>query len=39
MNEIKHIKLPLSDEDAQALRAGDIVRLSGSILVGRDAAH
>ena len=39
MIEVKHIRLPLSDEDVEALHAGDIVRLSGKILVGRDAAH
>ncbi len=39
MIEVKHIRLPLSDEAAEALRAGDVVRLSGQILVGRDAAH
>ncbi len=39
MNGIKQIALPLDDEKAEALRAGDIVRLSGKILVGRDAAH
>ena len=39
MSEIKYVTLPLDDETAEALRAGDIVRLSGKILVGRDAAH
>ncbi|MDO5116681.1 MAG: Fe-S-containing hydro-lyase [Synergistaceae bacterium] len=39
MSDIKKISLPLSDEEAEALRAGDVVRLSGKILVGRDAAH
>ena len=39
MSEIKYITLPLDDETAESLRAGDIVRLSGKILVGRDAAH
>lgn len=39
MSEIKYVTLPLDDEAAEALRAGDIVRLSGKILVGRDAAH
>ena len=39
MSEIKYVTLPLDDETAESLRAGDIVRLSGKILVGRDAAH
>lgn len=39
MAEIKYIHLPLSDDDVENLKAGDIVRLSGKILVGRDAAH
>ena len=30
---------PLSDEDARKLRAGDIVKLSGTIYTARDAAH
>ena len=38
MIEVKHIRLPLSDEDVEALHAGDIVRLSGKILVGREIA-
>lgn len=36
---IKHLDTPLSEEDVAELRAGDIVTLSGSILVARDAAH
>lgn len=36
---IKYITLPMNDETAESLRAGDTVRLSGSILVARDAAH
>ncbi len=39
MSESKFVTLPLDDEGAKALHAGDIVRLSGKILVGRDAAH
>ena len=39
MSEIKYITLPLDDSAVSSLRAGDIVRLSGKILVGRDAAH
>ena len=29
MSEIKYVTLPLDDDTAEALRAGDIVRLSG----------
>lgn len=39
MSEIKYITLPLDDETTESLRAGDVVRLSGKILVARDAAH
>jgi len=35
----KHISLPLSREDANALRAGDYVYLSGTMYTARDAAH
>ena len=34
-----HLALPLTHEDVQMLRAGDIVYLTGSMLTGRDAAH
>ena len=37
--EKKVICLPLSDEDAKALRAGDYVYLSGTVYTARDAAH
>ena len=30
---------PLKDEDLRALKAGDVVLLSGNIYTGRDAAH
>lgn len=33
------IKVPLSPEDVERLRAGDIVHLTGTVLTGRDAAH
>lgn len=33
------LHLPLSEADAQMLRAGDTVSLSGEIYTGRDAAH
>lgn len=35
----KYINVPLSDEDARNLRAGDFVYLSGTVYVARDAAH
>ena len=35
----KKVKLPLSEETLSGLRAGDHVRLSGSLYVARDAAH
>lgn len=33
------LKLPLSEQDVCALRAGDVVRLSGPLYTARDAAH
>ena len=35
----KHISAPISDEDAQSLRAGDYVYITGTIYTARDAAH
>ncbi|MBQ3890831.1 MAG: Fe-S-containing hydro-lyase [Lachnospiraceae bacterium] len=35
----KHLTLPLSKEDAESLRAGDYVYLSGEMYTARDAAH
>lgn len=35
----KYIGVPLSGEDAAALRAGDYVYLTGTIYTARDAAH
>lgn len=35
----KYISVPLSNEDAKSLRAGDYVYLSGTIYTARDAAH
>ncbi|MBQ9989434.1 MAG: Fe-S-containing hydro-lyase [Lachnospiraceae bacterium] len=35
----KHIQLPISDQDAAGLRAGDYVYLSGILFTARDAAH
>ena len=37
--EIKHLRLPLTENDIASLRAGDIVYLSGTIYTARDAAH
>jgi fumarate hydratase subunit beta len=36
---LKRIKLPLSEDDIQGLRAGEPVWLSGPLLSARDAAH
>ncbi len=33
------VRLPLDEETARSLRAGDVVLLSGSLYTGRDAAH
>ena len=33
------IKAPFSDEDMEKLVCGDIIKLSGVIYTGRDAAH
>lgn len=35
----KYVKVPLSDEDAKSLRAGDYAYLTGTIYTARDAAH
>lgn len=35
----KYIKVPLVQEDARSLRAGDYVYLTGTIYTARDAAH
>lgn len=35
----KYISVPLSEQDAVALRAGDYVYLTGTIYTARDAAH
>lgn len=35
----QYIKVPLGDEDARSLRAGDYVYLTGTIYTARDAAH
>src|SRR5207237_7267210 len=36
---IKDVTTPLSDADAEALKAGDRVRINGVIYTARDAAH
>ncbi|NLD05635.1 MAG: Fe-S-containing hydro-lyase [Synergistaceae bacterium] len=36
---VKHLNTPLTEEDVMELSAGDMVYLSGSILIARDAAH
>lgn len=35
----KHIQVPISREDAQNLKSGDYVYLTGTIYTARDAAH
>lgn len=35
----RYIKAPISDEDAEMLRAGDYVYITGTIYTARDAAH
>lgn len=37
--EAKHVRLPLSSEEAAKLRAGDYVYLTGKMYTARDAAH
>ena len=36
---IKELKTPFTVDDARSLRAGDEVRLTGTVWTGRDAAH
>ena len=35
----KYIQVPFSDDEAERLRAGDFVYISGTIYTARDAAH
>lgn len=35
----KHIKAPITNEDARSLKAGDYVYITGTIYTARDAAH
>ncbi len=39
VGELVHLTTPLSDDDVVQLKAGDGVRLFGTLLTGRDAAH
>ncbi len=39
MSQVHYLTTPLSDEDVENLKAGDIVYLSGTIFTARDAAH
>ncbi len=34
-----NLQTPLTDEDIYQLRAGDVIRLTGTIYTARDAAH
>lgn len=36
---VKEVRAPLTDADAESLRAGDRVRISGVLYTARDAAH
>lgn len=38
-NEILHVEVPLTEETARNLKAGDYVYLSGTVYTARDAAH
>ncbi len=35
----KNVRTPIDDKGIESLKAGDIVRISGKLLTGRDAAH
>lgn len=35
----KNVRTPIDDKAIESLKAGDIVRISGKLLTGRDAAH
>ena len=39
MSKISSLSTPLSEADVRNLNAGDIVKLTGVIYTGRDAAH
>ncbi|MDC7220751.1 MAG: FumA C-terminus/TtdB family hydratase beta subunit [Spirochaetales bacterium] len=38
-DEVRQVKVPLSEEDLRSFTAGEAVELTGTILVGRDQAH
>ena len=38
-SDFRQVELPLTDEDARTLKAGDLVHLSGSMYTGRDQTH
>lgn len=39
MSNTKHLTLPLKKEELLALRAGDVVTVTGTVYTARDAAH
>ena len=39
MSKVYNLTTPLSDEDIEKLKAGDVVYLSGTLYTARDAAH
>ncbi len=39
MSKVYNLTTPLSDEDVEKLKAGDVVYLSGKLYTARDAAH
>ena len=39
MSEPKRLTTPLTDEDVESLKSGDLVLISGVIYTARDAAH
>ncbi len=36
---VKRVRVPMSDEDVLALKAGDVITISGIIVTGRDRIH
>lgn len=39
MNRIKHLQVPLSEEEAHSLKIGEMVTVSGSVFTGRSRFH
>lgn len=39
MDDMKHLRTPLGDEDVKSLKAGDMVAISGVVYTARDMAH